>query len=89
VAAHLAKRTLDADVARIKDYLGHEGRDVKAQVRTVHAKDSPGVVTVRYEVEETPPARVGDGSDQDRVDPWPEKGILGTQLGPNRNGRQW
>jgi 3',5'-cyclic-AMP phosphodiesterase len=37
----------------------------------------------------TPPARAGDGSDRDRVGPWPEKGILGTQLGPNRNGRQW
>ena len=37
----------------------------------------------------TPPARAGDGSDRDRVGPWPEKGILDTQLGPNRNGRQW
>jgi 3',5'-cyclic-AMP phosphodiesterase len=37
----------------------------------------------------TPPLRIGDGSDRDTVGAWPEKGILGTQLGPNRNGRKW
>ena len=37
----------------------------------------------------TPPARQADGSDADRVGAWPEKGILDTQLGPNRNGRKW
>ena len=37
----------------------------------------------------TAPERTADGSDQDRVGAWPEKGILDTQLGPNRNGRQW
>jgi len=37
----------------------------------------------------TPAARVADGSDQDRVGAWPEKFILDTQLGPNRNGRHW
>lgn len=37
----------------------------------------------------TPPERAADGSDRDRVGAWPEKGILDTQLGPNRNGRQW
>lgn len=35
----------------------------------------------------TAPARAADGSD--RVGAWAEKGILGTQLGPGRNGRQW
>ncbi len=33
--------------------------------------------------------RAADGSDRDAVGAWPEKGILGTQLGPNRNGRAW
>ncbi len=37
----------------------------------------------------TLPDRIADGSDRDRVGAWPEKGILGTQLGPNRNGRHW
>ncbi|CAE6909228.1 3',5'-cyclic adenosine monophosphate phosphodiesterase CpdA [Paraburkholderia domus] len=30
-----------------------------------------------------------DGSDRDTVGEWPEKHLLGTQLGPNRNGRKW
>ena len=37
----------------------------------------------------TPPVRRADGSDGDRVGAWPAKGILDTQLGPNRNGRKW
>ncbi len=37
----------------------------------------------------TAPERVADGSDRDRVGAWPEKGILDTQLGPNRNGQKW
>lgn len=36
-----------------------------------------------------PPASQGIGSDADAVGAWPEKGLIGTQLGPNRNGRQW
>jgi 3',5'-cyclic-AMP phosphodiesterase len=34
-------------------------------------------------------APAADGSDADALGLWPEKHILGTQLGPNRNGRQW
>ena len=37
----------------------------------------------------TAPGRAADGSDRDRVGAWPEKGILDTQRGPNRNGRKW
>jgi len=37
----------------------------------------------------TRPERAADGSDRDRVGAWPEKGILDTQLGPNRNGKKW
>ena len=37
----------------------------------------------------TAPERSSDGSDRDRVGAWPDKGILGTQLGPNRNGHAW
>lgn len=37
----------------------------------------------------TMPKRQADGSDADRIEAWPERGILGTQLGPNRNGRKW
>ncbi len=34
-------------------------------------------------------ATVGDGSDADRIGAWPERHLLDTQLGPNRNGRHW
>jgi len=37
----------------------------------------------------TPPDRAADGSDRDRIGAWPAKGILDTQLGPNRSGRKW
>ncbi len=37
----------------------------------------------------TVPEGAGDGSDRDRVGTWPERGILDTQLGPNRNGKKW
>ena len=37
----------------------------------------------------TPPQRRADGSDADSIGAWPEKGIPGGQLGPNRNGRTW
>jgi 3',5'-cyclic-AMP phosphodiesterase len=36
-----------------------------------------------------PPDRAADGSDADALDAWPERHLLGTRLGPNRNGRQW
>lgn len=36
-----------------------------------------------------PPFRYADGSDADRVGAWPERHLFDTQLGPNRNGRQW
>ncbi len=35
------------------------------------------------------PDRAAEGSDPDRVGAWPEKGVLGTQLGPDRHGRRW
>jgi len=33
------------------------------------------------------PVRVKNGSDEDSIGAWPENGIFGTQLGPNRNGK--
>ena len=36
-----------------------------------------------------PVRRAAEGSDADRVGAWPARHILGTQLGPNRNGRKW
>ena len=39
--------------------------------------------------EYAPPVRRADGSDADSIGAWPDKGIPGGQLGPNRNGRKW
>lgn len=33
--------------------------------------------------------RHADGSDADHIGVWAEIGLVGTQLGPNRNGRKW
>jgi hypothetical protein len=35
------------------------------------------------------PELVADGSDVNALPAWPERHVLGTRLGPNRNGRQW
>jgi Icc protein len=34
-------------------------------------------------------ARKPTGSDDGSIGAWPERHLLGTQLGPNRNGRKW
>ncbi|MBY0253153.1 MAG: metallophosphoesterase, partial [Methylobacterium organophilum] len=36
-----------------------------------------------------PPAPDRPGSDASRLPAWPQKGLRGDQLGPNRNGRDW
>jgi Icc protein len=36
-----------------------------------------------------PTERRADGSDADTIGAWPERHVLGTQPGPNRNGRPW
>ena len=58
---------------------------------TVEAGDERGrpgrhmirIATPSYEL----PTRVKKGSDADSIGAWPENGIFGTQLGPNRNAR--
>lgn len=35
------------------------------------------------------PARSATGSDRNSIGAWPERHLLATQLGPNRNGRKW
>lgn len=58
-------------------------------VRAFTADGRPGQHTIR------PATRLEDvttpvpGSDAAAIDAWPENGIHGTQLGPNRNGRHW
>ena len=50
---------IDVDLARIKDHLGTQGREAQVRAVPVYAQDKPGVVQVRYEIDERPPARVG------------------------------
>ncbi len=62
-------------------------RLVTIEVQAVDARGRPGRHAVRaagpgY----APPLRAGRGSDADAVGAWPENGIFGTRLGPNRNG---
>jgi len=64
---------------------------VTVRVRDASGATAEDTITIfvsrsgRYD----PPKRIADGSDADSIGPWPEKGILGTQLGPNKNGRKW
>ena len=64
-----------------------------AAVVTVRAEDAQGRqdrdVVELADAGWTPPPRIGDGSDKDRIGAWPAKGLFDTQLGPNRNGRKW
>src|SRR5262249_33557775 len=54
-----AQATIDGDLTRIKDWLGVQGRQAAAVAVPYFDKEQPGIVQVRYEVEERPPARVG------------------------------
>ena len=61
-------------------------------VRT-ESKDSTASDTITFIVTHDgayePPPRIGGGRDRDAVGAWPDKHVLGMQLGPNRNGGNW
>jgi hypothetical protein len=76
----------------------HDARDLPAgyHALTVAAQDATGAYgheTITFFVDRhgsyQPPPRHADGSDRDALTAWLAKGVLGTQLGPNRNGRKW
>ena len=57
-------------------------------VQAIDDSGRPGQHTIRAATSTyVPPARIRNGSDAASVGAWPENGIFGTQLGPNRNGR--
>jgi hypothetical protein len=65
-------------------------RAFRLDVRAVDESGSSDVDTIDVAVARGEPiARRADGSDADAVGAWLDKGIIGTQLGPNRNGRHW
>jgi outer membrane protein insertion porin family len=48
------QRQIDADLSRIKDYLGYMGYDVRVRALPVYSRETPGELSLLYEVE---PAR--------------------------------
>ena len=48
-------------------------------------QDADSVEVAPYAAAERKPT----GSDTGSIGAWPERHLLGTQLGPNRNGRKW
>lgn len=56
---YYSQASVDGDVNNIKDYIGYTGRLAHVQAVPVFNRDMPGVVQVNYEVDERPPARVG------------------------------
>jgi outer membrane protein assembly complex protein YaeT len=50
---------ISRDTERIKARIGYDGRDARVTAIPVYPQDKPGIVQVNYEVEEKPPARVG------------------------------
>jgi outer membrane protein insertion porin family len=54
------RKVIEDDVSRITDYYGAEGRNVKIEVVPLFPKETPGVVVVEYQIEEKPPAYVGE-----------------------------
>jgi outer membrane protein assembly complex protein YaeT len=53
------QQKLDSDKNKMKDYIGYTGRDDSIQEVVYYPQDKPGEVVVNYEVQERPPARVG------------------------------
>jgi outer membrane protein insertion porin family len=53
------QQKLDADKKKMKDYIGYTGRDDMVQEVVYYPTDKPGEVVVNYEVQERPPATVG------------------------------
>jgi outer membrane protein assembly complex protein YaeT len=58
-ADYFDQHKIDADKDRITNYLGSMGHEARVEAIPVWSRDAPGVCTVQYQVEERPPARVG------------------------------
>jgi 3',5'-cyclic-AMP phosphodiesterase len=63
---------------------------IRLRVRAVAAGGTADVDAIeRATGPDDIPTSKGIGSDSDTLGAWEAKGLLGTQLGPNRNGRKW
>ena len=54
-----SQQKADTDKTKMKDYVGYTGRDDVIQQAVYYPADRPGEVVINYEVQERPPARVG------------------------------
>ncbi len=68
---------------------GHHALMVEAQDNACRTGNDVIAFVVHRDGQCASPPRHADGSDRDAIGVWPAKGLLGTQFGPNRNGREW
>jgi hypothetical protein len=56
----------------------------------VRAEDGQqGIDEIELQDIASPHLQVAHRDQDNAIGAWPERGILGTQLGPNKNGRKW
>lgn len=65
-----------------------EARRLSVEARMLDGRSNSETVELAGPADVSRPRRA-NGSDADAIGEWLERGILGTQLGPNRNGRRW
>jgi 3',5'-cyclic-AMP phosphodiesterase len=61
----------------------------KIRVRARDADGNADTDTIEVDPISVAERRPSSGSDAGSIGAWPERHLLGTQLGPNRNGRKW
>jgi len=44
---------------------------------------------LHHDARDPPPVKTKPGHDLHSIGAWPEHGLLGSRLGPNRNGKKW
>ncbi len=77
-----------ADVAGLDDG-EHRIAVVAAGTNGASDRDTITVAVAQVPAGERPPVGRRPGHADHSIGPWPEHGLLGTQLGPNSNGRAW
>ena len=64
-------------------------RSVRLSVRVIDQDRRQDIDTIVVSPLRESNNRRATGSDAGSIGVWPERHLLGTQLGPNRNGRKW
>ena len=62
-------------------------RTVSVAARTVTGNEASDSIQLVRDPQPANPA--SDHEDRFTIGAWPEHGLLGTQLGPNKNGKKW